>query len=312
MSVALNEPPVDPATGPVLEGPPPAAQPAAAPAAAPVDPNAPKPATIFDAARTPAELAATKAATDAAMVGKLVMPERPAWLPEKFYDAKTGEIRVQDLAANEAHLRGLVSKGDHKPPAAADAYKVEFAAEQAPLKAEYEAMVAAKDPLLVGVQEAAFKAGLSNAQFQEVTKAYLSMAMELAPPPLDPAKELAKLGKNGPALVRAHEDLGKQLVKHGIFSDDEFDRWLAIASDADGMMLVRKVLEYHGRSPIEVDAQHYAANSVTAASVRAEQDALIQRRNKGEHVSEAEWEAVQEKYRRVYGDAPSGRSALQS
>jgi hypothetical protein len=248
----------------------------------------------------------------AAMVGKYVLAEKPEWVSDKYYDAKTGEIKVQDLAANEAHLRGLVSKGDHKPPAAADAYKVEFAPDQAPIKAEYEAMVAAKDPLLAGVQEAAFKAGLSNAQFQEVTKAYLSMAMELAPPPLDPAKELAKLGKNGPALVRAHEDLGKQLVKHGIFSDAEFENWLAIASDANGMMLVRKVLEYHGRSPIEVDAQHYAANSVTAASVRAKQDALIQRRNKGEHVSDAEWESVQEEYRRVYGDAPSGRSALQS
>jgi hypothetical protein len=274
----------------------PAPAPAAAPAAAPDATPAVAPATIFEAAgvtQTPAAAPAAPApaaapAPDAA--GKLTFKDRPAWLPEKFHDPKTGEVKVEDLAKNFEHFRTLAAK-NNKAPDTPDGYKLELA-DDPDVKAAAEAIgLKDDDPIWKGVREEAHAEGVSQAALNKIVNRYLKEQAGAMPAQIDPQAELKKLGQHGPAIVKRNFEFGEQMLKSGQMTQEEVDVLRAMQYDATGMKVISKLLEFTGAVPeIQIAAAQQAASSGDMATLDRELADIQARGARGENV-QADFEA---------------------
>jgi hypothetical protein len=270
------------------------AEPPAADPAAPADPSAP-----------PADPAATPA--------KATFKTRPDWLPEPFYDPKTGEVKLEALAKSQADLRAAISKGANKAPAKADDYKLEM--EPAALdgvKRLFAEGDPAKDPLMKAVREAAHESGMSQAQFNGLMAKVLPALAEQQPPAFDAAAELKALhpdATQAKKIVNAMAARGQKLVEQGVLTKDDLGEFAVMVGTANGMKVMSKIFEYHGEQPISADLLQTAANSPSASALEG-RVAEISKMPAGP-AQEAAWAAYQAEMAKVYGNAPAGRSIVQ-
>jgi hypothetical protein len=296
MAVAPNEPAAPPA--------PPAAPPVA-PAAAPAAPPAPGLGNL-PPVTPPADPAAPAAPAPKA---------RPEWLGEKYWDATKGEPKVEELAKAEAAWRAQISRADHKPPATAADYKLDFANHADPdIKAAAAAMIVAgedgsPDPIMKAVQEAAHKTGVSQAGLAAITEAFLKGQAALLPEPFDEAREMAKLGQNGPALVKTLQDYAAQQLKTGRWDDADAQRFRDYLYNADDAQFLYKFLFDTGQVPeIKIAAMSHAASTPDAAALDAEVHQLMDKKAKGE-ITEAQYQSGMEanvaKREKLYGKEPT-------
>lgn len=303
MAVAPNEPAAPPA--------PPAAPPVA-PAAAPAAPPATSMSTI-----APAPVAPDPNAPPAppAEPGKLILKERPAWLGETFYDPKTGEVKVEALAQNAADLKAKLSSGTHKPPADANGYTIDFTKETDPdIKAAAAALIVPTedgkpDPVLSAVQADALKEGVSVHAFNTVLKSYLKHVATTLPEPFDEAKEMAKLGQNGPAMVNTLNDWAAQQVKTGKWDEADLALWKTYNYKAEDSRFLYKMLFDAGLVPeIKVAAMTHAASTPDAATLDAEVHELMDKKAKGQ-ITDAQYQQAMEanaaKREKLYGKDPT-------
>lgn len=291
MAVAPAEPPAAPAA------PPPAAPPAAAPAAPPAPP-------------APGLGNLPPAPDPAAPPAPPAPKTRPDWLGEKFWDATKGEPKVEDLAKAEAAWRAQISRGDHKPPATAADYKLDFSAHTDPeIKAAAAALIVPTedgkpDPVMVAVQEAAHKAGVSQAGLQAVVETFLKAQASLLPPAFDEKAEMAKLGQHGPALVKNLQDFAAQELAHGKWTDDDAQRFRNYLYDAGDAMFLQKLLHDAGRIP-EIQVAHLTQQLSTedASTLDRELADIQARAKKGENV-DALFQANLDKRAKLLGKDP--------
>lgn len=298
MAVAPNEPAAPPAPPPAAPpapaSPPPAAPPASGlgnlpPAPAPVDPNAP-----------PADPNA----------GKLIVKDRPAWLPETFYDPKTGEVKVEALAQNAADLKAKLSTGTHKPPATAEGYAIDFSKEADPgVKAAAAAIIVtgedgSPDPVLAAVQADCFKEGVSVHAFNTVLRSYLKNLAPTLPPPMDEQAELAKLGHMGPAMLKNLNTFADEQLKHGKWTDGERQKFRDYLYDAEDARFLQKLLFDAGLVP-EIQVAHLQQQSATEDMITLDKELsdLQARAAKGENV-QAAFDANLAKREKLLGDQP--------
>lgn len=299
MAVAPDAPPAPP---PAAITPPPAPPPPSAPPApglgnvpiapdpsAPVDPNAPP--------APPAPKA------------------RPEWLGEKYWDAAKGEAKLEDLAKAEAAWRAQISRADHKPPASPEGYKLDFANHADPdIKTAAAAFIqpgedGSPDPVMKAVQEAAHKAGVSQAGLQTVVEAFLKGQSALLPAPFDQAAEMQKLGQNGPALLKGLNDYAADQVKMGRWDDGDLARFKNYMYDAGDAQFLYKFLFDTGQVPeIKTQAMQTAAATPDAAALDLELQEIETKKQKGE-ITDAQaqqmFEANLAKREKLYGKEPT-------
>lgn len=186
-------------------------------------------------------------------------PQRPEDVPEAFWDAEKGAIRPDALVKSWRDLRKQISRGEHKPPAAADAYTLP-AVEGLP----EDFLGGENDALLPGIREAALKAGLTVQQFQAIAQPFLGeLAKRLADTqPMDPAAEaeavaayeaaeIAKLGPNGKLVVAQLRAQLDGLQARGTFTPGE--RAALRLGTAEAVLAVQKLLQLAGEKPIPLD-----------------------------------------------------------
>jgi hypothetical protein len=235
--------------------------------AAPADPaagapaaDAPEPGSLFDVAGE--EEAAPQPGAD----GKA---QRPADVPEQFWDPEKGAIRTDAVMKSWRDLRAKVSKGIETPPEKPDAYvppKVEGLPEGA--------IGGEKDSLWPAIQQAAHKAGISQKQLDAVATPLLAAVAEQMKQAAggDPEaeaeaareaaqEELGKLGPNGAAFVRDVGQWLKGMQAKGIFTGDELQALRGV-STAAGMRALGKLRELAGEKPIPVDAMQPEAATI--------------------------------------------------
>ena len=293
---------------------------AAAPvAAAPAAPAAPaNPTGLMDLAEPPAADPAAPAdsgtppADPAATPAKATFKTRPDWLPEPFYDPKTGEVKLEALAKSQADLRAQISKGANKAPAKADDYKLEM--EPAALdgvKRLFAEGDPAKDPLMKAVREAAHESGMSQAQFNGLMAKVLPALAEAQPPAFDAVAELKALHPDpvqAKKIVNAMAARGQKLVEQGVLTKDDMSEFAVMVGTANGMKVMSKIFEYHGEQPISADLLQTAASSPSADGLNTELAEIMKMPDGPEKQRRAErWEAQMAK---VYGTAPAGRSIV--
>lgn len=216
--------------------------------------------SIFDAAGT----------GDAAATGADGKPVRPADMPEQFWDAEKGEVRVDQLAKSWKDLRGQVSRGEGKVPEKPEGYTIPT------IEGVPADLVKGDDPLLVETRAAAHAAGVTDKQMQAIMAPYLKAYAKAQGAAADPeaakaahqaalAEELGKLGPNGRQLVR---DVGGRIAgmeARGALTGEEATALKALGTAA-GVRALAKLLEAQGAPSIPTEAMQ--ADAMTQADAQ--------------------------------------------
>jgi hypothetical protein len=212
--------------------------------------------TIFDAA-----------GADQPAIGADGKPARPADVPEQFWDAEKGQVRVDQLSKSWKDLRAQVSRGEGKLPETPEGYTIPT------IEGVPPDLVKPDDPLLVQTRAAAHAAGITDSQMQAVMKPYLTALAKAQGAAADPQaakaahqaalnEELGKLGPNGRQLVR---DVGGRIAgmeARGALTGEEAQALKALGTAA-GVRALAKLLEANGAPSIPTDAM--AADAMTQA-----------------------------------------------
>ena len=166
--------------------------------------------------------------------------EKPEWLPENFFDPKKGP-KYEDLAKSYGELRKQFSQGKHKAPEDGN-YDVKLFADKG---------VKEDDPVLGTYKEWAKEYGISQKAFESLAGKILDMAGEGAQQEVRSIEdERAALGPNADAIIRGMADWGRNLVRKGVWSDEDFKEFQVFGGTAAGLKAAMKLREaYEGRIP---------------------------------------------------------------
>lgn len=242
----------------------------------------------------------------------LTYETRPDWIAENFFDEKTGEIKVEELAKSQRDLRAKLSRGGDKPPAKAEDYTFDIgdseelkAAEAVLLKdGDREA-----DPLLQWFREAMLDKQVSDADATDIYKGFLKFGAEILPEPLDLNAELKKLGRPGPAMLKGQETFLTSLLEKGVVNEvegKEIEGWF---TSAEAITAFQKIREYYGEKPIPM---HTAPpeGAPSGNELRGKMAEVMKKADAGDPGAEAEFQKLQGEYDKLYGDEPAGTSPL--
>jgi hypothetical protein len=186
--------------------------------------------------------------------------KRPEGLPDQFWDAEKGEVRLAELIKSQADLRRIVSRGEHKPPPTPDDYKLPTG-DNIPAD-----LIKPDDPLWKATCAAAHARGFSQADLEALAKPFLETLAELTKHarPLSPeeakaaqeqalAAEMAKLGPQGPAMVRGVDTWLKGLAAKQVLTAEELNALRSIGT-ADGVRALAKLRELAGERSLGINA----------------------------------------------------------
>lgn len=209
---------------------------------------------------------------------------KPEGLDDSLWDAENKKVKESDLLEaykkeQEKALglrRKLSEKGNVKPPKSADEYLAdESIAEILPNDSEG----------MKTLREKALEAGLSKDQFNDfVTKLIPALHEKglIAKPDTttDEEKqirfeeykkaELDKIGKDAPVVLQKLKNWGDGMVNKGILSRDELPVFEALASNAESVVVLNKIMSLTGEPSIPVKTA-----VVGGLPSRAEVDQLI-------------------------------------
>jgi len=245
---------------------------------------------------------------------KLVYKTRPDWLPPNFWDAKTGEVKVDALAKSQADLRAKISKGADKVPEKPDGYKIEFGEDIDPnvvkrvIKHGEDGKI--DDPLLKDFLVFAHDQKLPQDVVNNMTNWYVKAMAEMLPDPVDPKAELAKLGKHGQDMVNGTMQFAKHMVDLGVFTDADLFEFKVAAGTAEGLLMINKLREYYGEKPMPVQTAETKMGTVSADELRGEMAKVMAKAANGDPTAQREYERLMQKYEALYGNDPAGSSAV--
>jgi hypothetical protein len=187
-------------------------------------------------------------------------PARPEGLADAFWDAEKGEVRLPELIKSQADLRRTVSRGEHKPPATPEEYKLPTG-EGIPAD-----LMKPDDPLWKATTAAAHARGFSQADLEALAAPFLTTLAELTKDarPVDPAAakaaaeqalaaEMDKLGQQGPAMVKGIDTWLKGLAAKQVITEGELSALRATAT-ADGVRALAKLRELAGERSLGINA----------------------------------------------------------
>lgn len=222
--------------------------------------------------------------------------DRPEWLPEQFWspDAPEGErFNAEAFSKSWKDLRSQVKAKQPEVPEKPEDYVFEVP-EGAKLEED--------DPVLAGARAAAHKAGLSKDQFSAFAEEFLEAARQIAPPPIDYEGEKALLGEHADRIINGVDRWGKNLVKLGVWSPDDFEEIVELGSTARGIAALNKLRAHYTREqqiPTKaIDDGGLPSKDELYAAVRSEEYAN----------DPAYREKITRQFEQVFGTDPAGTS----
>lgn len=138
------------------------------------------------------------------------IPERPEYIPEKFWDAKTGKVREQEAFKSLAELEKSFSKGKHKVP---DEYDTEVLTSKG-----YDL----EDPMVKTYVDWAKENGVNQKGFEDLANQIISISGQTKDDyEYEEKAELEKLGNNAEAIIRSNKQWANGLVNKGHLTEEE-------------------------------------------------------------------------------------------
>ncbi|MGB0817409.1 MAG: capsid assembly protein [Candidatus Puniceispirillaceae bacterium] len=161
--------------------------------------------------------------------------EKPEGFPDDYWDAENGSVNAQALFDGlkkqekiAKDLRAKMGKGEHKAPEKAEDYKLD-------LPEELQELVPADDPAVAKARERALAHGMSQEQFQGFMGEIIGDLAEIAQEAAENGgmseeqkaeyvkEEIAKIGPNGPQVLRAVQSWGNELLAEGTFNEQDVE-----------------------------------------------------------------------------------------
>jgi len=239
--------------------------------------------------------------------------ERPEGIPEKFWDAKKGEIRSEALTKSYDDLRKELNKlksgkGKEKAPESAEEYLEGF---ETPKEVEGEdgemiqldrvSDIPTDDPALVAFAEASKEEGLTTKQFNNIFMKVLVAANGAMPEPYNREAEMDALGGEEKAIpfVKTNQNYLLHLHKNGVLNQGEYEYALAFGSTAVGVQTLNKLRINAGEKPIPV-----GATATTGAKTPDEVAAMMDDPNYGKETDagRALQAKIDAEYKKLYGE----------
>lgn len=191
---------------------------------------------------------------------------RPDSIDEAFWDAETGSVKQDELieAYNQEKekalgLRRKLSEKGGKPPKDVGEYVY---------NENLNELLPVDSPTTKILKETALEAGLSKEQFGKFINAVmpaLDAEGAISKPEAEKTPEekqqefeeyrdaeLAKLGKDGPAILQRLANWGSGMVNKGVISEDEKPVFENMITDAASIALLTKIMSLTGESTIPV------------------------------------------------------------
>lgn len=234
---------------------------------------------------------------------KLIFKEKPDWLAENFWDEKTGEVRVKELQKSQKDLRTRMARGEDKTPEDVDGYTLELNPETDADLIALEARVYAdvskeEDPLVNWFKGKAVEHKLPVETVNDMYRGFMEIRGELIPEPIDYSKEVSKMGRGGPAIVKGITDFHANLINKGVLSETEgahVSSWLQTAED---IVAFQKIRDYYGE----------AAPPASAVIPDGTPSRLELRAKMGEVTNQVEYDKLMVEYEKLYGKDDAGSS----
>ena len=197
--------------------------------------------------------------------------QRPEIIPEKFWNADTGEANIEDMAKSYAHLEKFASGKQEEVREAVIAELQAEAAEGLPedskgyelpplVEGLSEEMVEA-NPLTGWWRDKCYEIGLDNEQFQSGVNRYIDM-MSAGAPNLE--AEVENLGENGKERIEAVNAWASSA-----FPPEEFETIAnTLGTSAQGIAALERIMDMNQSNMTRADAVAQPSRELTVSDVK--------------------------------------------
>lgn len=233
--------------------------------------------------------------------------DRPAWLKDdKFWDAEKGQVRSEELHKSFSELEKKFHNGDHKAPAKAEDYKLNFNDEQKTIlfgKTDVDAKAIADDPGIKALTGWGAKHKVSQEAINELLGEYAGfVGPELEKVTIDIAAEKKILGNNADGIIKNQMDFFGHLYRSGHINDKHLAELQILGETAAGIQAIQKIREYYGEQPIPT-----TATAGDGMPTKAELSAML---NDPKYDTDPDHKAkVDALYAKMYGTQPAMSSS---
>ena len=163
--------------------------------------------------------------------------DKPDYIPEKFWDAKKGEVREEAIFKSHGELEKAFSQGKHKAP---EEYETET------LKSKGYAV---DDPMVAKYIDWAKENGVSQKAFDDLVKSIVETSGEVKENyETDEKAELEKLGPNANEIIKSNKLWANGLHNKGLLNDEEREEISVLAYTAAGQKTLQKLRALMGET----------------------------------------------------------------
>ena len=185
--------------------------------------------------------------------------ERPENVQEQFWNAEKGEVDVNKLSDAYNGLRTKMDQGKHKVPDQYDTSSIPT------LESVDE-----NDEMLAGFRELAKDQGLSQGQFEELTKFYLESTGALEQEiKFRRDEEMGKLGRNAETIIKSTDDWLQRFHSAQVLNDGELEAISAASNNAAFISALNKIRRSYNEPNIPSASAQVDVAPATLADAQA-------------------------------------------
>ena len=246
---------------------------------------------------------------------------RPEFLPDQFFDASTGEVRLETLTKAWKDQRDEVKrvkagKFGEVPESPSD-YKIEVPEDLQEIAGRVfiPDQSTGEDPLVTQFRDFAHAEGMGNEEVNKTLAWYLKTQAATLPDKIDQDAEMAKLGPRAQQLIDATDAFGEAMKANGQFDDAMSEEYRLTASSANGVRMLNAIRDHYGERPVPTQLQAAAAAKPDAGALQEEMGQIMRDLKAGKITdteAQRRSEALEAKFEAHYGKAPASDSMVVS
>lgn len=163
-------------------------------------------------------------------VAEETIATKPEYIPEKFWDEKTGKVREENAFKSLSELEKAFSKGKHKAP---EEYDTEVLTAKG-----YDL----DDPMVGTYVQWAKDNGVNQKGFEDLAKQIIEISGNTKESiEYEEKAELEKLGNNAQAIIKSNKQWADGLKNKGYFTDAERSEIDVLGYTASGQRTIQKI-----------------------------------------------------------------------
>lgn len=161
---------------------------------------------------------------------KADIAERPEYIPEKFWDTKTGKLREEETFKSYSELQKAFSQSKHKVP---ESYDTEILTSKG---------FDLEDPMVKTYLGWAKENGVNQKGFEDLAGQIIGLSGQTKENfEFEEKAELEKLGNNAEAIIRSNKQWANGLLAKGQLTEEERSEIDVLGFTASGQRAIQKL-----------------------------------------------------------------------